>query len=53
MTEPNPQAIIINVDHSLEGHVIVEKNQWYKILKILTEGGAELIHTFDDTIAAK
>lgn len=44
------KAVIVNVDHSLEDYVIIPKNQWHKILTFLEEGGAELIHTFDDIV---
>ena len=46
MTES--KAIILNVDHSLEGYVTIPKEQWEELLDFLEECEANLTHTFDD-----
>lgn len=48
MTES--KAIILNVDHSLEGYITISTEQWQEILDFLEEGGVDIVHTFDNTI---
>jgi len=44
------KAIILNVDHSLEGYVLIPKEQWEELLNFLEESGADLTHTLDDIV---
>lgn len=45
-----PEATIINVDHSVEGYVLIEAKHWQVILDALAESGAEVIHLYDDDL---
>lgn len=45
MTEQ--RKIIINADHHVPGHVVITEEDWYAILELLAEGGADVQHFYE------